>query len=305
MKRITIFALCIAVAVAFTFAGCRKTSETSTCTWSNTKSKFPSKQAYREYEKDKLICPVHNVSLTQDEKYNASCETAATMMHTVDRMLADDWCEKDIRKATDMFKQGRRFMETIENKKACDPKNGRVRLDFFIMSLCPYGVQYVNNILPELIRETGNTLDWEPHYILDKRGGSYASLHGPSEVQEDKVEICLYKNWGKNQWLQYMHCFQQTMSASKETGDAAVTSSSKVCLGKVGIDEGQMKMCLTTQIQALLEQEVADSRTFGVEGSPTAIYNCNKRVVGALPFSMLKPYLCELYPKNKPEACNL
>ena len=52
------------------------------------------------------------------------------------------------------------------------------KLEFFIMSKCPYGVQVEKAIAPVLAK-LGDNVDFHLAYIGDKKGEELSSMHGP------------------------------------------------------------------------------------------------------------------------------
>src|SRR4051812_40184491 len=58
------------------------------------------------------------------------------------------------------------------------------KLEFFIMSKCPYGVQVEKGVAPILAKLGGN-VDFHLAFIGQKQGDQLSSMHGPGEVTGD------------------------------------------------------------------------------------------------------------------------
>src|SRR4051812_8471458 len=63
------------------------------------------------------------------------------------------------------------------------------KLEFFIMSKCPYGVQVEKAIAPVLDKLGGN-VDFHISYIGQKQNDQLTSMHGPTEVAGDIAQLC-------------------------------------------------------------------------------------------------------------------
>ena len=71
-------------------------------------------------------------------------------------------------------------------------KNG-VKLDLYVMSKCPYGIQAEDSLKPA-IDKIGKDVNLSINYIADEDGkGGFTSLHGPTEVQGDIDQLCAKK----------------------------------------------------------------------------------------------------------------
>jgi len=294
----------------FLAPGCQRKSKTQ---GEATTGRFKSPDAFREYLRDRIICPTDGLTINQCAKFNPDCPSGKKIMAVIDRMIKEGWGQKDIEDAVSLFAQGRPVpIETVANSQPCPGPGGNLRLDFFIMSQCPYGFRFIDGALSEMLRDFGGVLDWEPHFILSHDGGKFSSLHGQPEVDEDTRQVCIYKTWGKDKWLIYVRCYEKGwLPCAQRQGQATPAemaqcylNAANACVKESKIPEGELDVCMKTRAEDFLLQDIALSGKYGANGSPTAVYNCQKKVGGAYPLVFVKPYICELFPPDKlPSAC--
>jgi hypothetical protein len=149
-------------------------------------------------------------------------------------------------------------------------KSDRPKVELFVMSYCPYGLQMEKAYLPawNLLK---NKADMDIKFV------SYA-MHGLKEIEENTRQYCIQKNQPAK-FQAYLTCF---------TGK----DDFKGCLAQSGITEGSLTSCVNTtndKFQTLVkfnDQATwlsgrypvypvdGDLNTkYGVEGSPTLVIN--------------------------------
>lgn len=268
--------------------------------------------------KDKLfksmLCPDHGNTLFMDEKMQPDCKYTKTMSATVDHMIKDGWTEQQIRDVTGLVNP---LATPMTGVTACPGPNGKLHLDIYIMSLCPYGLVYTRQLLPYIVQDMGDKLEWTPHYIINYDNGKIESLHKEPEVAEDRNQVCIFKKAGAQKWLNYMNCFDAELSLKKqefqknkklpENFDEKTFYSTlnEVCVQKGGLDRDALKQCVDKESTQLLQADFELSNKMGVQSSPTSIFNCTDKVTGAMSYmNVMKPYLCTFFDgKNQPAAC--
>jgi hypothetical protein len=62
-------------------------------------------------------------------------------------------------------------------------------VELYVMSLCPYGVQAENGLLPAA-RSLGPAVQVDIHFIAQESGDGFRALHGPPEVEENIRQLC-------------------------------------------------------------------------------------------------------------------
>ncbi|MDR0292113.1 MAG: DsbA family protein [Elusimicrobium sp.] len=135
------------------------------------------------------------------------------------------------------------------------------QLDLFVMSMCPYGVMAENKII-EAKNQKKFPADAKVkvHFIVTDTGnGTFQSLHGPNEVEEDIRQAIIQEKFPAKFW-KYLEERNKDMNASWETAakkagiDAAVVKSNR----KLGLE--------------LLQKDAVYSQQFGVNASPTIVW---------------------------------
>ena len=82
--------------------------------------------------------------------------------------------------------------EAIENSLK---QSGRVRLDLFVMSMCPYGVHAERSLVP-ILQEMGDKIDFTLYFIASEQaGGVFQSLHGSQEILEDRRQLVISRHY--------------------------------------------------------------------------------------------------------------
>lgn len=186
-----------------------------------------------------------------------------------------------------------------ENKKALGfSENSKPRLDYFVMSFCPYGAPADANA-GEIYKNFGNAVDVVPHYILsldESAQNGYNSLHGPQEANQDVRELCVLQNFGKAKFFDFVLASNNDLKP-----DNADTNWKQTAI-KLGLDTNIIENCWKTKGLEMVKKEIEISEKLKVNGSPTIFVNGGKSTNRA---SVIKDSLCKAFPENaKPKACS-
>lgn len=250
--------------------------------------------------KSMYICPNLNVSMAEAEKKGGLCPEGEKIMGLVEKMIAGNMDPKDIYYLVENYRIQGRSMVSDNGQPACAAADGKLKLDFFIMSYCPFGVKFVDTALRPMVADIGESMDWKPYYILDQGpDGKLASMHGQQEVDEDMRQICIREKQGMQKWLDYMSCYSPEVYAKAKSGDA---KDWKFCAAKAGLDAGEIQSCSQKEAPEMAKKDIEMSRMYGANGSPTAVYNCSKNIVGAMPYESIKSHICDMFAKGKAPA---
>jgi len=142
---------------------------------------------------------------------------------------------------------------------------GKAKLDFYIMSQCPYGTQVEDAIGP-VLDKLGNSVDFSINFIASENAdGTFQSLHGQNEVNEDIRQLCIIKYY-PDTYMKYILC-QNKDATNVETNWQSCASSN-------GIDTAKIKACFDgTEGKALLSESIKKSTAIKASGSPTMYLN--------------------------------
>lgn len=178
------------------------------------------------------------------------------------------------------------------------PKTDKPKVELFVMSYCPYGLQMEKAYLPvmELLKKRAE---------MDIKFVSYA-MHGKKEIDENTRQYCIQKDQVAK-LNKYLTCF---------TGKDDYAG----CLKEAGVNESQVNTCMAkadTQFgitakfndQAswlsgqfpMYQVHAADNEKYGVQGSPTLVINGVQSEVDRSP-EAVKQAICASFTKAPAEC---
>jgi protein-disulfide isomerase len=150
------------------------------------------------------------------------------------------------------------------------PKATKPKVELFVMSYCPYGLQMEKAYVP-VANLLGGKADMQIHFV------SYA-MHGQKEVEENLRQYCI-ETGQPTKYLDYLKCFVEATNTTD-------------CQAKAGIDTAALQTCYTAADKAfnvtanfndqsswsggrfpkfVVDQALNDK--YDVQGSPTFIIN--------------------------------
>lgn len=170
-------------------------------------------------------------------------------------------------------------------------KSDKPKVELFIMSFCPYGIQAYDAFKPavELLKSSidfslgyiiypdyvtslkaqGYTAKWED-YCTDANE-TYCSMHGIGEVNEDVRQMCIQK-YQSDKLFDYMSLISVDYAAKKVSAsniDSLWESYAKTA----NVDVAKVKSCFDSERLSLLAEQLALTNSKRVSGSPTALIN--------------------------------
>lgn len=137
----------------------------------------------------------------------------------------------------------------------------KVKLDFHIMSKCPFGVKVLEAITP-VMEKMGERIELNVHYIGREKDGELTSMHGEQEVQGNKLQLCAGDQGDKNAWLEFLKC--------QNTNWRKIPEGWEECAKTAKLDLEKMKACYDgEQGKKLLSESFKLSQDKRATGSPT------------------------------------
>lgn len=181
---------------------------------------------------------------------------------------------------------------TQTSTKLSDYSGNKVKLDFYVMSQCPYGTQVEDAVAP-VLKELGDAVDFNVNFIAnDLGGGKFQSLHGENEVQGDLVQICADK-YNPDQFVDMVTC----MNADARS----IPGNWEACAKKFNMDTTSIKKCFGgDEGKQLLSASIDKSKAVNAQGSPTMLIN-NQPYDGGRDSLSFKRALCAQLSGH--EAC--
>lgn len=183
------------------------------------------------------------------------------------------------------------------------PKSDKPKVELFVMSFCPYGLQSEKALMPawDLLR---NKADISVKFV------SYA-MHGKGEIDENTREYCIQKEQPAK-FSAYLKCFFEGRNGS--------APDYKTCLATAGVDQVKLNTCVSKAdkqfgITAKYDDQSswlsgrypiypiheADNNKYQVQGSPTLVINGVQAEVARTP-EAVKQAICAAF-NNAPSEC--
>ena len=181
------------------------------------------------------------------------------------------------------------------NLGASAAKNAEaVKVEFYVMSQCPYGVQVMNGVA-ESLAALGPDVDFHFDFIGSKGAdGALSSMHGPKEVTGDIAQLCAHKQSPANV-MKLITCQNKTV--------ANVDTNWEPCAKEAGIDVEPLRACINgDEGKTLLSESFARSAARGATGSPT-IYVAGKPYQGRRGSKDFLRGFCAAHVGAVPAAC--
>ncbi len=175
------------------------------------------------------------------------------------------------------------------------PKTDKPKVEVFIMSYCPYGLQMEKAVVP-VMETLGDKADIKIKFV------NYL-MHGENERDENTRQYCIQKEQ-KDKFTDYFRCF-------------APEGDWEGCLDEVGIDKAKLDACIeATNTEFNIMEDFAnpagnyprygvydtDNTNYGVRGSPTTVINGVVASVSRSQQAVLAA-VCAAF-NNPPAECN-
>jgi hypothetical protein len=172
---------------------------------------------------------------------------------------------------------------------------GAPKLEMFVMSKCPYGVQAVQGITP-VLKEMGNYVDFHLNFIVSEQNGAFNSLHGEPEVKGDIIQLCAMKQYPDMQkYVAFFDCWNQNWRAIPEGWEK--------CAEQNGMDKGRIRSCAEgAEGKDLLRESMKKSQAANAQGSPTILLAGAQYQGGRAKTDFMRA-ICEKITTNKPATC--
>ena len=132
------------------------------------------------------------------------------------------------------------------------------KLDLYVMSHCPYGARAMI-AADAVMKEFGDDIDLDLHYIGDGDASSLSSMHGPSEVDDDIREVCAQEH-APDRALSFAACISRNYKQADW----------EACADEAGIPRGTISRCFEHEGRELLARSFAASKAIGFSASPTS-----------------------------------
>ncbi|MBU1103282.1 MAG: DsbA family protein [Nanoarchaeota archaeon] len=145
------------------------------------------------------------------------------------------------------------------------PKSDRPKVELFIWSYCPYGVQ-AQGPLAEVVSLLSENADFE--------AVMYHDGHGAYETQQNKIQACIQKLDPENYWNYAAGFVENIYPKCGSSRDIECDKTESISLmDSLGIDSASVMSCVESEGAGLLSASVERAQSNGVQGSPTLLIN--------------------------------
>ncbi|MFH0875508.1 MAG: GILT family protein [archaeon] len=145
-----------------------------------------------------------------------------------------------------------------------DGKYGTSKVEFYVMSQCPYGTQVEDGIAP-VLKKLGGSVDFSLNFIANDNGdGTFKSLHGENEVKGDIVQLCAAK-YNPDKYMDMVICMNKDAKS--------IPGNWEKCSADNGLDSAKIKACYEGEEgKTLLSESIKKSNAVKATGSPTMYF---------------------------------
>lgn len=164
-----------------------------------------------------------------------------------------------------MTKDGQKFFQSginmatfAQENKAQDvapavnvPKTNKPKVELFVMTHCPYGLQAEKGILPAFAA-LGNKIDSKIRFV-------HYFMHGDKEEQETYNQVCI-RDEQTAKYDSYLNCF-------------VIENDSGKCVTQAGVNKAKLASCVKAKAKDYYKVDSALSQQYGVGSSPTLVIN--------------------------------
>lgn len=171
---------------------------------------------------------------------------------------------------------------------------GAVKVEFFVMSQCPYGVKVVDAV-KDVVDKMGADMDFRMDFI-GKTGpdGKLTSMHGEKEVKGDMVQLCAAKH-APAKYLDMVLCQNKNFRE--------VDTNWEACAKQAKLPVDKIRTCYEgAEGQALLKASFERAEKRGATGSPT-IFVGGQKYSGRRSTAAFQRAVCNALKGKKPQAC--
>lgn len=188
----------------------------------------------------------------------------------------------------------------VKSNTVSIPKSDKPKVELFVMSFCPYGVQ-AEDFMKPVADLLGKKVDIKVRFIAQAGSdiNSIQSLHGAAEAKEDLRQLCIMKNYPEKYW-NYLSSFNSKCFPIYKN-DTALDSCWKSSASSAGIDSAKIDSCVNADALSLINADEQAAGAYGVSGSPTLIIN-GAAYSGARSSEDFKSAVCSSF-NNPPAEC--
>lgn len=153
------------------------------------------------------------------------------------------------------------------------PKTDKPKVELFVMSFCPYGIQAEAAMKP-VVDLFGTKVDFVVRFIVNTDGDtvdSVQSLHGANEAKEDLRQVCIAKYYDLKTYWSYIGAITTGYPSTIST--STIDTKWKEIANATNISISKIETCFNAESVSLIKIDEQIANDYGVSGSPTLIIN--------------------------------
>ena len=173
-------------------------------------------------------------------------------------------------------------------KEETKPKSetAKVRLDLYVMSQCPYGME-AERAVYETLTEFGDVIDFNLYFIVNENAGKLTSLRGQEELEEDMLQACIARYFPERFWDYLFWRNESVRGTPWQTGAK-----------KFGLYLPRINGCLqSSEAEEMLRSHARRTKRLRIQTSPTVYIN-NQFYSGTITPLNLTKAICAQLPKD-------
>ena len=145
------------------------------------------------------------------------------------------------------------------------PKTYKPKVQLFVMSQCPYGIQ-AEEPMSEILKLLKDKIDFELNFIATANSdGTFSSLHGQPEVDGDLMQVCAMKQY-PDKYFDFIICLNKDSKNMDKNWEQCAKDNS--------LDANKLGKCWQgSEGKELLKENVKAAEENDVSGSPTLLIN--------------------------------
>jgi hypothetical protein len=145
------------------------------------------------------------------------------------------------------------------------PKTDKPKVQLFVMSQCPYGIQ-AEEPMSEILKLLKDKIDFELNFIATANSdGTFSSLHGQPEVDGDLMQVCAMKQY-PDKYFDFIICLNKDSKNMDKNWEQCAKDNS--------LDANKLGKCWQgSEGKELLKENVKAAEENDVSGSPTLLIN--------------------------------
>lgn len=189
--------------------------------------------------------------------------------------------------------------------------NKEAKVDFYLMSYCPYGNQ-AEEFIYDVYKNMKDKVAFYPRYVIytdyapegledqycieDENGTFYCSMHGIQELNQNIRELCVYDLYGLNSWFE----FAIKMNSACNSGNA--DSCWQDVANGLGLDVDKISECQEDEGLKIVKEQYSLNQKYSISGSPTIFIN-DEIYGGQRTATSMQTILCTLEELKDSESC--